>query len=288
MTTPPNDPIQDLMKEIEGEEAAEAARQSAAGAAAADEQIEETEQVEDAEAAAAEEGTEAAAGEGQEGADKDGKSDKAKKLVPASRLDEETAKRRIAERKAAAAEARIAALERSNQPKTEEDGEKTPEQVRAEVREQVKREMKVESWLAAAHEQYGEEEFETRSRDLAELGAPEFFLPVLFEALDDNMKRAATAVYLLAEQDPAEIQKVFKMTPIRMATYMQKLVSRRQAREDEEEAPRTAKPKTVPKAPKPISPVRTGQAVNGYSFSDDMSEEEFSANFSKMMEKRPN
>lgn len=289
MGTEPNDPIKDLIKEIEAEEAADAESQAAAGAAEADDGA-AAEAVE-AEELAAEAGEEAN-GEEKEtvGAASETKPDgdaKAKKLVPASRLDEETAKRRIAERKNVELEARIARLEKKTEPtEATEDGEKTPEQLRAEVREQVRREMKVEAWLAAGHDQYGEEEFEARSKDLSALNPPDYLLPVLFEAMDDNMKRSSTAIYMLAEQDPAEVAKVFKMSPIRLATYLQKLVARRPSKEDAEEEP---KPKPVkPKAPKPITPVRTGQTVNGYNFSDEMSDEEFSSNFTKMMEKRPN
>lgn len=210
-------------------------------------------------------------------------------MVPIGRVNEETAKRRRAEREIEGLKERIAALEAdpesAKKPVSEDDRKK----MQAEARAQARLEMTVESFLNAGNEAYGEDEFNALSSTLSDLGAPDTLVLIAIEATG-SAALAAKAIFNLGQKDAAEIEKIFKMSPIRLGAQLAALTGPRRApkKEEEDEEPVRANGKDIPvsKAPKPIQPVQGSAKAKDDEIDDTLSEDEFTERFDKLMDRR--
>lgn len=214
------------------------------------------------------------------------------RLVPISRVNEAEAQRRKAQRDLDAALAELQALKGS--PDKDGEDKKAPdvEKIRAEERARVRMEMQVESFLNAGYSEYGQKEFDTVSKTIADLGAPDDFLMVAIEATG-SAALGAKAVYLLGQEDADFIESVLKQSPLRMAATLARLANVRlrpakrgaQEETEEEEEPAPRRKAAVSKAPAPLKPVNGHAHASDDEITDDLSEEEFTARFGKMMDR---
>lgn len=296
------DPLADIKSEVQAEMAAEAA---AAAEAAGDVGAEDSGAAED-EAAAAAAAAEAAAegAEEQSGAEpaeaaKDG--DDAERprrqrqaTVPRERYDETQAKLRKEREARGALQAELDALKKPKDGEGEKPRAKTEDEIRAEAKAQARLEIKLENFVESGNKTYTREAFEDACNELVSHGANGNIVTVALGATETTAD-AAKAIYLLAQKEPAEIERFLALSTLRQAATLAKLAESRPSRsarateaegEDEEEAPATrgAKPaRRVSEAPAPITPVRgNGRIEEG--FGDGVPDDVFTERFNKRQE----
>lgn len=279
-----NDPIADLKAELAAEaaDAAENGDDKAAKPEAGDDEPEEKADGEDALEAKAEPEAKA----------DDDKAPK-QKFVPIARVNEEAAKRRKADRENADLRGRLAAFESAGKDgkDTKPVSEADRKQVVAEARQLARLEVMAEGFVNAGYEEYGQAEFDSISSSLSDLGAPDNLVVIAIEATGSASK-AAQAIYNLGQLEAKEIEALFQMSPIRLGAKLATLAPARKAKAAEPEGDEP-KPKVngkatqqVSKAPAPIKPVGgNGAAANDDDITDELSEEQFTARFDKLMDK---
>lgn len=214
----------------------------------------------------------------------------AERQVSISRLNEEGAKRRKAERELEETQAELAALK-----KPAKDGDKsakTEEEIRTEARAQARLEIQVENFINAAYAEYGQKEFDALSDTLIQLGAPDSLIALAVEATG-TPALAAKAVFMLSQEDAEVIEATFKQSPIRLAATLAKFASTRvrgkkveaEDEDNDELPPKKGAARKVSEAPTPLRPVNgSGRIPEG--FGDEVSEEEFTKNFDKLLDNR--
>lgn len=279
-----NDPIADLKAELAEEtKAAAAGDDKAPKPGAEDDEPEEKADGESTPEVKADEASEAKADEAPK-----------QKFVPVSRVNEEAAKRRKADRENAELRGRLAAFESAGKDSkdTKPVSEADRKQVVAEARQLARLEVMAEGFVNAGYEEYGQAEFDSISSSLSDLGAPDNLVVIAIEATGSAVK-AAQAIYNLGQLEAKEIEALFQMSPIRLGAKLATLAPARKAKVAE---PETYEPKPkangkpaapqVSRAPAPIKPVGgNGAAANDDDITDDLSEEQFTARFDKLMDK---
>lgn len=198
-------------------------------------------------------------------------------VVPRTRLDEEYAKRRKAERIAREKDEELARLKAGKDGDTKTNAE-TEEQLRERIRGEEVFKINVKAMLDNAKETYGDA-FDEAANRLEELGAPGSIVALALESTD-GPKEAAKALYLLGQQPPEEVERVLKLPTLKQATYLARLSTQRARSEnkEEEEKPSPKKPARV--APRPISPVG-GKDKMAEGFGDDVPDEVFNKRFNE-------
>lgn len=214
------------------------------------------------------------------------------RMVPIGRVNEETAKRRQAERDLAAANARIAVLD-----KAAKDGkpaaavsDEDRQTLQATERARARLEVTVENFVSAGHEEFGKAEFDEISQQLVDLGAPDNLVLAAIEATG-SAAAAARVIHALGQLDAAAIEELFEATknsPIRLGARLAALLPAKAAKAAPADPPVKINGKTpqVSRAPAPIMPVGSARNNNDADISDDDSEEAFTEKFYKMMDKR--
>lgn len=291
------DPIDDLAKEIAAEAAASEQED------APEEQEETPEEEKDAPAEQEEKNGEEETSEGEKDAsedkgdgeeetseeEKDASEEEeeppAKKskerLIPVSERNREAAARRKAERELAAAQAELAELKGKT---TGEDGKpapKTEDQIREEARAEARMEMMVQSFLTAGYEEHGKKEFDGLCNTLSEMGAPQNLVPIAVAATG-SPESAAKAIFQLSQQDPAEIEEILNMPPLRQGAALARLVTARPRRsaQQQEEVP----VRKVSKAAPPIKPLKGANKVPE-GLGDEVPDDVWTERFFKELEK---
>jgi len=279
------DPLDDLREEIRAEEAAAAAKTDTPAAAT------EPEPADDAD----EEAQEAIEGRAPDDQPepKAPKSAKTKepdkdKLVPIARINEETAKRRKAERRLDQLEAEIEALR--NPPAKAPDGTRQPthDEILAQAREQVRQEMVLEEFVNSGNKEYTREAFEKVCSELHDLGAPPNLVNIAIEATG-SPSLAAKAIYLLGQEDATQIEAFYAMSPLRQAAHLARYATARSRRSQEEpetrQRTRPAQVEEEAEPPAPIAPIRgNGRVPDGLG--DDVPDDVFTERFDKLMDAR--
>lgn len=304
----PVDPLADLKAELaaeaaagttDGEEEATAAPVAAAAVAATDDEDPDAKADDDAKDEKPAAPAPKAAKDDKPAAPKPKADADRPKFVPVSRVNEETAKRRRAERDLAAANERLAALEaappgKDAKPVSEDDRKK----VVAEARQMARLEVMAENFVNAGYDEYGAKEFDSVSSSLSDLGAPDNLVVIAVEATGSAAK-AARAIYNLGQQEAEVIEAFFRLPPLRMAAKLEALASAPKAEapteEDDEADKKPAGGKKsngkvsgeVSRAPAPIAPVGgRAAAANDDDITDDLSEDQFTERFGKLMDRR--
>lgn len=303
MTTPdPKDPLADLRAEIaaaasqdDGDDDKGAQAQTAVAEEAEDDQHDDAEaEKEDQNADGGKEPVEAK-DEADADGDKDDEASKKSKsnMVPISRLNAEAAKSRKAARDLEAALAEIERLKGAAGNGDEESKSKVdPAKIREEARAQARLELQIESFLGSGYSSYGKKEFDEVSQIISDLGAPDNFVMIAIEATG-SAEGGAKAVFALGQEDPEVIESVLKLPPLRMAATLARLANVRvrpkgAAAEDDEDEPAPRKSKGAPKvskAPAPVRPVNGHAHASDDEVTDDLSEDEFTRRFDKLMDR---
>lgn len=310
-----DDPLAGLKAELAEEAAAAEAEQNAGGksakAATSEAEAEEPGEGDEVEAGTEEEaGAGAEEGEAEAGAeeqideekaaaaeaakatkaakDKPAKGKGRETMVPVARANEEAAKRRVAERQLAEAQAELAKLKGPEEGKAAAPA-KTEEQIREEAKQQARMEIQIESFLDSAYGSYGKKEFDDLSANIVEIAGPEvgaerWLVPLALEATG-SPEAAAKAIWALGQQESETIEALLKLRPLRLAARLVQLSTARikptAAEGDDETAPKPKlNGKKVSTAPEPIKPVR-GSAQATEEFSDSMTDADFDVLFNK-------
>lgn len=274
------DPLADLKAEIEATDKASADKEKPADEAEDELKADAEEEESDDEPAEKEEAPVEAKDEEDE--KPKAKSSKAK-FVPVARLNETEARRRIAERRADDLALQLAERDKKDGkvPTTEDERKQIVQQARAMARIEVL----ADSFLEAGYESYGKKEFDGISQTLADLGAPDNLVMIAIEATG-SASAAARAIFSIGQVDPDEIEALFKASPIRLGAQLAKYAGTRRAKAEkdvEEEVAAKPKGKGVSKAPAPIKPLGNKSKIVDDEISDDLTEEQFTEKFDKMM-----
>jgi hypothetical protein len=264
---PPIDPLADLKAEIAAEAAVAvpAAEETAAEEAKL---AEEEAQVaaEEVAAVAAEPPVEEPAKPPAKKGKKTAPSDE-DRMVPASRMNEYAVRVRQLEKDKEELEKKL------NPPADLTPQQRTEAQIRAETRAQVRLEIQLEAFSAEGSAAYTQKAFDAACDKIAKLiNGPTNLVALAIEATG-SPKDAAKAIYAIGSNDAPEIEAFLKLSPIRQAAHLAKLVTtrKRAAAEEEEPAPRPRRRQVEVEEEElePLTPLNGTNVVNE-SLGDDV------------------
>lgn len=223
------------------------------------------------------------------------------RLIPVSERNKEAAARRKAERQLADALAENAALKATPAKDGDKKDAPTPEQMEAVAEARARLKLQLEEFVNVGAKSYGMSDdgkttvFDAACNMLSDMGAPPNLVAIAIEAAG-GAADAAKLVYRLSQEDPAEIERVFTLTPVRQVAALARLSVTRPKRsattddseEADDEAPQLGrKAGKVSKAPPPVRPLKGANKVPE-GLGDDVPEEVFTERFFKELEKPRN